>query len=93
MANLHISKLSMIVCYTEYDEPHTLLVLVEEELVVIDLQNDNWHTNRIPYLCSLHSSAITCAQHVTNVPEALWNKIVDVGETQFTNTSNRVGSL
>ena len=78
---------------TEYDEPHTLLVLAEEELVAIDLENDTWPTFRAPYTCSLHSSAITCAQHVSNIPESLWTKIVDVGEAQFTNTSSRVRNM
>ena len=64
---------------------------MEEELVVIDLDSDKWPTFQLPYMNSLHSSAITCAQHISNVPEELWSKMVDVGEAQMANTSKRVG--
>ena len=76
--------------FSENDEPHSLIVLVEEELVVIDLDSDKWPSFRLPYMNSLHSSAITCAQHISNVPEQLWSKIVDVGGAQFANLSKRV---
>ena len=66
-----------------------MIVLVEEELVCIDLTSDGWVPYKAPYLASLHSSAITCSQHVANVPEALWNKIVDAGEAQSGNHSSR----
>ncbi|KAK7501290.1 hypothetical protein BaRGS_00007415 [Batillaria attramentaria] len=73
----------------DYDEPHLLIVLVEEELVVIDLDNDQWPTFRLPYLHSVHSSAITCAQHVLNVPDQLWQKLKDAGDTQSKQFSTR----
>ena len=67
-----------------------MLVLAEEEIVAIDLQSENWPTFRQPYLASLHSSAITTAHHVNNVPDTLWNKIVDAGDSQMANQSTRV---
>lgn len=73
----------------EYDEPHLLIVLVEEELVVIDLDNDQWPALRLPYLNSVHSSAITCAQHVLNVPDQLWQKLKDAGDMQSKTFSAR----
>jgi len=72
----------------EYDDPHSLLVLAEEEIVAIDLRSEGWQPFRPPYLNSLHSSAITAVSHVANVPEALWNKIVDVGEAQISTCSS-----
>jgi lethal(2) giant larvae protein len=57
-------------------------VLAEEEVVAVDLQSEGWQQYRPPYLCSLHSSAITAVSHVGSVPEALWTKIVDAGEGQ-----------
>ena len=75
--------------FPEYDDPHSLIVLAEEEIVAIDLHSEGWLQYRPPYLCSLHSSAITAVSHVANVPEALWNKIVDVGDAQFSNYSCR----
>lgn len=73
----------------DYDEPHALIVLVDEEIVVIDLDSPNWPAFKLPYLNSLHSSAITCANHVVNVPEQLWQKIIDAGETQIGKYSHR----
>ncbi|XP_053393293.1 lethal(2) giant larvae protein homolog 1-like isoform X2 [Mercenaria mercenaria] len=73
----------------EYDEPHSLIVLAEEELVAIDLDSDKWPSYQLPYVSSLHSSAITCSQHVSNVPEQLWTKITDVGQSQMAAYSKR----
>lgn len=73
----------------EHDEPHSLIVLVEEELVVIDLDSEKWPSFQLPYMNSLHSSAITCAQHISNVLDPLWAKIVDVGQAQMANMSKR----
>ena len=74
----------------EYDCPHSVLVLAEEEIVAIDLETEGWPSYKLPYLCSLHSSAITCAQHVGNIPEQLVTKISDAGEQQMPNFSTRV---
>ncbi|XP_041364790.1 lethal(2) giant larvae protein homolog 1-like isoform X2 [Gigantopelta aegis] len=73
----------------EYDEPHTLIALMEEELVVVDLDTNNWPVIRLPYLNSIHSSAITCSQHISNVPDQLWQKISDAGESQNKDYSPR----
>ncbi|BFZ18051.1 hypothetical protein BsWGS_21091 [Bradybaena similaris] len=74
---------------TERDDPHALIILAEEELVVVDLDTESWPCFRLPYLNSVHSSAITCAQHVSNVPEQLWQKITDAGDSQNKNFSKR----
>lgn len=76
--------------FLDYDDPHSIIVLAEEELVAIDLQSEGWQCYKQPYLWSLHSSAITCAAHNANVPEALWNKICDAGEQQMNNFTARV---
>lgn len=44
-----------------------LVVLAEEELVVIDLLSDDWKMMSLPYLVSLHASAVTCSQHVAGI--------------------------
>lgn len=74
----------------EYDDPHSLIVLTEEEIVAIDLQTEGWPCFKLPYLNSLHASAITCVSHVTNIPDSLWSKICDAGDQQFSNNSTRV---
>ncbi|XP_033907510.1 lethal(2) giant larvae protein homolog 1-like [Acipenser ruthenus] len=66
----------------EYDDPNALVVLLEEELVVIDLQTTGWPTIPSPYLAPLHSSAITCSYHISNVPAKLWERIVGAGQQQ-----------
>ncbi|XP_014664113.1 PREDICTED: lethal(2) giant larvae protein homolog 1-like [Priapulus caudatus] len=66
----------------EHDDPHTLVVLADEEVVLIDLETDGWPTFKLPYLQSPHASAIMCTTHCSNVPEALWNNIAAAGEKQ-----------
>lgn len=46
-------------------EPETLLVLTEEEIIAIDLKDENWRMMNLPYLVSLHASAVTCSQYVS----------------------------
>ncbi|XP_072124636.1 lethal(2) giant larvae protein homolog 1 [Mobula birostris] len=66
----------------EYDNPRALLVLVEEELVAVDLQTPSWPTVTPPYLAPLHSSAITCSYHISNIPAKLWERIISAGKQQ-----------
>ncbi|XP_044517692.1 lethal(2) giant larvae protein homolog 1 [Gracilinanus agilis] len=66
----------------DFDNPSALVVLVEEELVVIDLQTPGWPTVPAPYLAPLHSSAITCSYHISNVPLKLWERILSAGKQQ-----------
>jgi len=72
-----------------YDNPHTLIVLAEEELVLIDMLTSGWPMYRAPYLPSLHCSAITCTAHVGNVSRAFYNKLQDAGLQQLNNYSTR----
>ncbi|XP_015108444.1 lethal(2) giant larvae protein homolog 1 isoform X2 [Diachasma alloeum] len=62
--------------------PEALIILAEEEIVAIDLTDPDWKMMALPYLVSLHASAVTCSQHVPNVPEDLWSSIVTSGKTQ-----------
>ncbi|XP_077305570.1 lethal(2) giant larvae protein homolog 1 isoform X2 [Lithobates pipiens] len=66
----------------DLDNPTALVVLVEEELVVVDLESPGWPTIPAPYLAPLHSSAITCSYHISNVSLKLWERIVLAGEQQ-----------
>jgi len=72
------------------DDPNTLVVLTEEELVGIDLQSDGWQCYQLPYLASLHCSAITATAHVSNMPQTLWDKMTDAGQRQLSGYSARV---
>jgi len=72
------------------DDPNILVVLTEEELVGIDLQSDGWQCYQLPYLASLHCSAITATAHVSNMPQTLWDKMTDAGQRQLSGYSARV---
>lgn len=67
---------------SEFDDPSALVVLLEEELVVIDLLTPGWPSLPTPYLAPLHSSAITCSCHVTNVSTKLWERLINAGKAQ-----------
>lgn len=51
----------------EPQNPHTLLILCEEELVAIDLAHPDWLPFSLPYLCALHASPITACTHVAGL--------------------------
>lgn len=40
-------------------DPEALIVLAEEEVVAIDLTNPEWKMMPLPYLVSLHASAVS----------------------------------
>lgn len=40
------------------DSPEALIVLAEEEIVAIDLTDPDWKMMALPYLVSLHASAV-----------------------------------
>jgi lethal(2) giant larvae protein len=65
-------------------KPRCLAVLCEHEFVVIDLLKENGYpTFSSPYLSCLHSSPITCSQHVHNCPDDLWNLLKEAGKDQL----------
>ena len=55
-------------------QTEALVVLAEEELIVVDLISPGWPTFSLPYLASLHCSAVT-AQSVVTVTSELYEKI------------------
>lgn len=73
----------------ETDDPHTLVVLAEEEIVFIDLLTEGWPSFTLPYLSALHSSAIISSHHVSNVTEELWDKIISAGEAQLAGATSQ----
>lgn len=62
-----------------YDNPQALLVLLEEEFVAIDLVTENWPQFRLPYLYSVHSSAIICTHYVNGVSKEFYEKLKHFG--------------
>ncbi|XP_074094128.1 LLGL domain-containing protein l(2)gl isoform X1 [Cotesia typhae] len=66
----------------ESKSPEALIILAEEEIIAIDLTDPDWKMMALPYLVSLHASAVTCSQHVPNVPSELWESIISAGKSQ-----------
>ena len=62
-----------------YDNPQALLVLLEEEFVAIDLCSDGWPQYKLPYLYSVHSSAIICTHYVNNVNGKFYDRLKSYG--------------
>ncbi|XP_019760944.2 lethal(2) giant larvae protein homolog 1 isoform X1 [Dendroctonus ponderosae] len=67
---------------TTKGQPEALIVLAEEELVAIDLLSKGWKMMSLPYLVALHSSAVTCSQYVSDIPDSLWEYLKDAGRAQ-----------
>lgn len=59
-----------------------LIVLAEEELVAVQLNAENTPMLPLPYLVSLHASVVTCSTYVSDLPQPLWDDIVEAGKKQ-----------
>ncbi|XP_077285749.1 LLGL domain-containing protein l(2)gl isoform X2 [Arctopsyche grandis] len=70
---------------TVQQEASTLIVVADEEMVAIDLTDSNWKMIKLPYLVSLHASAVTCTQYISYVDEEVYDNIVTAGENQTSN--------
>lgn len=64
-----------------------LIVLLEEELVAYDLTEKSVPQVKIPYLHSLHASAVTCNHIVSQVTQEVYEKVMTAGQFQNTEYS------
>ena len=64
------------------EDPHSLVVLCEEEVVGIDLRSDDWRQFKLPYLLPLHASPITAAQFLHDLDTGILDAIVEAGKSQ-----------
>jgi len=71
------------------EDPHTLVVLLHEELVMIDLLTDHWPTFHLPYLTSIHASPVICTTVVCHVQEEFYKKLCHFGSLQVEEYSDR----
>ncbi|CAH2980453.1 unnamed protein product [Chilo suppressalis] len=76
---------AQIVLQTVNQVAAALVVLAEEELVVLDLCDAKWRPVRLPYLVSVHASAVTTAQLVDNVAATVYDAILAAGQKQTEN--------
>ena len=63
-----------------YDNPQALFVLLEEEFVAIDLATEGWPQFKLPYLYSVHSSAIICTHYVNGVTSTFYERLRQYGD-------------
>lgn len=62
------------------DQVEALVVLLEEELCAYDLTEASLKPIRIPYLHSVHTSAVTCNHLVSQVSGEIFEKIAETGK-------------
>nr|XP_040222509.2 lethal(2) giant larvae protein [Anopheles coluzzii]XP_040222510.2 lethal(2) giant larvae protein [Anopheles coluzzii]XP_040222511.2 lethal(2) giant larvae protein [Anopheles coluzzii]XP_049463038.1 lethal(2) giant larvae protein [Anopheles coluzzii]XP_049463040.1 lethal(2) giant larvae protein [Anopheles coluzzii] len=72
------------------EQAEVLVVLLEEELVAYDLTDETLPQINAPYLHSLHASAVTCNQLVSQVSPEVYAKIKYAGEQQMAEYSCKV---
>ena len=71
------------------DDPQSLVILLNEELVVIDLVTDSWPSYHLPYLNSIHASPVICTTLACNVNREFFKKLINYGQIQFDDYSDR----
>jgi hypothetical protein len=72
------------------DDPQSLVILLNEEIVVIDLVTDSWPSYYLPYLNSIHASPVICTTLACNVNQEFYKKLVNHASIQFEDYSDRV---
>lgn len=72
----------------EYDQVQVLVVLLEEELCAYDLTDVSLKPVRLPYLHSVHASAVTCNHLVSQVGHEIYQKLLDAGKEYETHFSD-----
>lgn len=70
------------------EQVQALVVLLEEELCAYDLTDAALKPIKLPYLHSVHASAVTCNHLVSQVNGDIYQKIVEVGKQYETNYSD-----
>lgn len=68
------------------EQVQVLVVLLEEELCAYDLTDASLKPIKLPYLHSVHASAVTCNHLVSQVSGEIYEKIVEAGrqsETEY----------
>lgn len=68
-------------------EAKVLVVLLEEEFAAYDLTTKSLLQIKIPYLHSLHASAVTCNHIVSQVTQEVYDKVITAGQFQNTEYS------
>jgi hypothetical protein len=75
------------------DDPQSLVILLNEEIVVIDLITDSWPSYHLPYLNSIHASPVICTAFACNINQDFFQKLTNYASIQFEDYSDRVCSM
>ncbi|CAF2052766.1 unnamed protein product [Rotaria magnacalcarata] len=81
-----IDKLSNDGCR---DDPQSLVILLNEEIVVIDLITDSWPCYHLPYLNSIHASPVICTTLACNINPQFYKKLVNYATIQLDDYTDR----
>ena len=76
--------------FSARDDPQSLVILLNEEIVVIDLLTDSWPSYHLPYLNSIHASPVICTTLACNVNPRFYKNLVNYAAIQFDDYSDRV---
>ncbi|CAF1916654.1 unnamed protein product [Rotaria magnacalcarata] len=71
------------------DDPQSLVILLNEEIVMVDLLTDSWPSYHLPYLNSIHASPIICTTFACNVNQEFHKKLINYALIQFEENSDR----
>lgn len=82
LRKLFLVRENRVTVLTRWFYSGILVVLAEEELVALQLNATDWPMLPLPYLVSLHASAVTCSTYVSDVPQSTWDNIVAAGRAQ-----------
>lgn len=72
----------------DVEQVQVLVVLLEEELCAYDLTDASLKPIKLPYLHSVHASAVTCNQLVSQVNGEIYEKIIEAGKQNETEYSD-----
>lgn len=72
------------------DIAHTLVVLLHEEIIFIDLNNEHWPLYRLPYLNSIHASPVISMHVVIDVHPEFYDKLLNFAKQQNPLITDRV---
>ena len=88
--NIEINFYFYFFIFSVRDDPQSLVILLNEEIVVIDLVTDSWPSYHLPYLNSIHASPVICTTLTCNVNSQFYKKLAYYATIQNEDYSDRV---
>lgn len=73
----------------EEQDPHAIIVLLQNDLVIVDLLTPGFPCFENPYPMDIHESAVTCCLYIADCPGDLIPALYSVGAQGHTGFSKR----